>query len=81
MKGEKGERAKWEPVLSVSSSTEVSGGLFQGGGAGMRSTTQGEDDMRAAVLTEVNKPLQILDLEQEQRQTRCACKLKPRACA
>jgi S-(hydroxymethyl)glutathione dehydrogenase/alcohol dehydrogenase len=31
----------------------------------MRSTTQGEDDMRAAVLTEVNKPLQILDLEQE----------------
>src|SRR5215813_13258976 len=37
----------------------------QFGGAGMRSTTQGEDDMRAAVLTEVNKPLQILDLEQE----------------
>ena len=34
----------------------------QFGGAGMRSTTQGEDDMRAAVLTEVNKPLQILCL-------------------
>jgi hypothetical protein len=28
-------------------------------GAGIRSTTRGEDDMRAAVLTEVNKPLQI----------------------
>ena len=28
VKGEKGERAKWEPVPSVSSSTEVSGGLI-----------------------------------------------------
>src|SRR5262249_39806061 len=36
----KGERAKWEPVPSVSSSTEVSGGLFQGGGAGMRITSE-----------------------------------------
>ena len=32
--------------------------------------------MRAAVLTEVNKPLQILDLEQEaaRRPARCACR-------
>ena len=38
----KGERAKWEPVPSVSSSTEVSGGSIQGGGAGIRPTTRGE---------------------------------------